>query len=902
MDISALMAALEGLLLERLPDGRFIRRGALPAWCLGLRWQALRDETPFVLGELFPFLDTFMETAEAAWRSETGGRVSSGFWTDEGMDDQDIHLEAHALRVGQSEVLVVVRNERLFQDKQRLLQRARELRLAHDALLREIEQKDVLLHAIIHELASPLHPILGMLSLLDEAPSGEHGPHAIGSALAAARRQKEVISEVLEAFSAEYAPPAVALAGAAPDVHRIMSQVAREREPVAERRDVRLEVEPRTSSCHVLAEESRLVRVLANLVDNALYRSPAGAAVRLMARREGAWVYVAVDDQGAPVPLERLPRLFGTFALRKHRKTTDGGFGLYFCRITVERWGGGIGYEPSERGGARFWVRLQAAEGGREPTGPGAVEPRSLQESDSEPPMDGSGPVGEPVGAASDAADARAVEERVARSLSTLQAAVEATADGILAVDRTGRITLVNQRLLALWNLSAQEVEAADESALLDAMLARVEDPDGFRAGVLGLQDQPEREYVDIVRLQDGRVYERHARPQRTGDAVVGRIWSYRDISDRERCLRRALFLADATRLLVSVDVERALDAVARLMVPDLADGCIIDLFDGDEPRRSLAVSRDPRSPIALEVHPSVLAGQPILYQVGSTSYLGVPIGVKDRLAGAMTLAAPPHHRYTQTDLELAEELGSRIALCIDNARLHRRAQEALRARDEFLSIASHEIRGPITSLHLAVQMLRRGQVPEQARDTTLELIEREGRRLARFVDELLDVGRIRAGTLRFALEDVDLGEIVREVTSRLGPDLARAGSALTLEIEDHVRGEWDRLRLDQIVTNLLSNAIKFGMGKPISVSVSTRDDFAVLAVRDRGMGVAADKQARMFRPFERGVSVRHYGGLGLGLYIVQTLVDGLGGHISVESALGIGSTFTVELPRRRTT
>jgi signal transduction histidine kinase len=496
-----------------------------------------------------------------------------------------------------------------------------------------------------------------------------------------------------------------------------------------------------------------------------------------------------------------------------------------------------------------------------------------------------------------DMTEVRAVEQHLEHSLSLLHATVEATADGILVVDRTGKVTLFNQQLLALWNLSAQAVEAAEERAILEAMLAQVEDPSGFRAGVLGLQDQPEREYADVIRLQDGRTYERYTRPQRIGEAFVGRVWSYRDISERERLLRRAVFLAEATRLLVSVDAERALDAVAQLMVPDLADACVIDLLDRGQ--RSLAVSRELADPIALEVHPRVRAGQPILYQLHATSYLGVPIDVECRVVGALTLAIR-HRTYTQTDLELAEELGSRIALCIDNARLHQRAQEALRVRDEFLSIASHEIRGPITSLHLAIQMLRAGQISPDAHPSILELIEREGRRLSRLVDELLDVGRIRAGTLRLDIEEVDLGEVVRNVASRVGLELARAGSALTLEVEGQVRGEWDRLRLDQIVTNLLSNAIKFGLGKPIGVSVSTRNDLAVLTVSDQGMGIAADVQARIFRPFERGVPVRHYGGLGLGLYIVKTLVDGFGGHISVESTLGSGSKFTVELPRVR--
>jgi hypothetical protein len=149
-------------------------------------------------------------------------------------------------------------------------------------------------------------------------------------------------------------------------VHLVIGRVARERKSAAGKRNIGLEVAPGASRRHVIAEENRLVRVLANLVDNALCRSPAGGTVRLTVRQEGSWVYVAIEDQGAPVPLERLSRLFGTFALRRDRAVADGGLGLYFCRIAVERWGGGIGYEPSEHGGARFWVRLQAADRGHD--------------------------------------------------------------------------------------------------------------------------------------------------------------------------------------------------------------------------------------------------------------------------------------------------------------------------------------------------------------------------------------------------------------------------------------------------------------------------------------------------------------------------------------------------------
>jgi signal transduction histidine kinase len=365
MDLSALLATLECLVLERLSDGRFVRRAALPTWCLELDRQELRAATPFVIGELFPFLDTFMEAAERAWRGDAGARVSSGFWTDMRSGGQEIHLEAVAVRVEHAEVLTVTHDDRLFRQRQRVLQRARELRLAHDALLREMEHKDVLLHTITHEIAAPLHTILGMLSLLDEAPRRESDVYAIRRALAAAREQKQVISEILEAFSAEYAPPEVALAEA-PDLHLVVEKVVREREAIARERNVGLEVAPSSSPRRVIAEHNRLIRTLANLVDNALYRSPAGGMVWLTVRQEGAWVYVVIEDEGAPVPLERLARLFGTFALRRDSAAVDGGLGLYFCRIAVERWGGGIGYEPSERGGASFWVRLQSADRGHD--------------------------------------------------------------------------------------------------------------------------------------------------------------------------------------------------------------------------------------------------------------------------------------------------------------------------------------------------------------------------------------------------------------------------------------------------------------------------------------------------------------------------------------------------------
>jgi PAS domain S-box-containing protein len=229
-------------------------------------------------------------------------------------------------------------------------------------------------------------------------------------------------------------------------------------------------------------------------------------------------------------------------------------------------------------------------------------------------------------------------------------------------------------------------------------------------------------------------------------------------------------------------------------------------------------------------------------------------------------------------------------------------AEEAIRARDEFLSIASHELRTPLTSVQLVVQSALRAASDEPAPQLSrrsLECLERQMRRLDKLISALLDTSRIRAGRLELELEPTDLGAVTREVIARFGDDLKRSGSPLSLRAEAPVVGMWDRSRVDQVVTNLLSNAIKYGRGEPIEVHVEARADKARLVVQDRGLGIPKEHMPQMFKRFERAVSARHYGGLGLGLHIVQQIVEKHGGSVTFESELGVGSTFTVELPLR---
>jgi len=224
-----------------------------------------------------------------------------------------------------------------------------------------MEQKDILVHMIVHDLAAPLHSILGTLSLMSEMPLQEPLAAWIQLSLRAATRQRQLIGEILDVFVAESGaragPPETSNP---PDVCETIERVAAELEPVARRRSVRLEVGPRVPGCTVIGEETRLFRVLTNLLDNALRHSPPAGLVTITMHRENTSVCVAVEDQGAGVPNELIPRLFEKLA-RGHERGAGTGLGLYFCRITVERWGGSIGYEARQQGGARFWVRLPFA-------------------------------------------------------------------------------------------------------------------------------------------------------------------------------------------------------------------------------------------------------------------------------------------------------------------------------------------------------------------------------------------------------------------------------------------------------------------------------------------------------------------------------------------------------------
>ncbi len=359
MDADALIAAFQAVLFERMPDGTFVCRSSVPEWCNPKCRSALRPGHPAAIDEVFPFLVVFLPDADEAWRNRKWR--TSTLWTEQGAHGEDVHLEATATYVAETPVLVISRNERLFRQQQLLLQRARELRMTHRSLVRETEAKDVLVHAIVHDLGAPLHSILGALTLLEEQPLDSSSLAWVKLALSAAMRQRAMIREILDVFTAEHGVVEGQSRGdGAPDVHEVVAEVVRELGPVAERKGIRVDVGPRSAPAAVLGEAPRLVRVVANLLENAMRHSPREGVIRVSIEHENEMIRLVVEDEGPGVPAALRPRLFEKLG-RDRVRSTGSGLGLYFCRITVERWGGRIGYEPRDGGGARFWIRLPAA-------------------------------------------------------------------------------------------------------------------------------------------------------------------------------------------------------------------------------------------------------------------------------------------------------------------------------------------------------------------------------------------------------------------------------------------------------------------------------------------------------------------------------------------------------------
>jgi len=351
------------VVLTRVEESRF-RLTTSSSWVCELL-PDLEVGATLDVAEHFPAIEAFLPDAELAWSCGAHTVRRSEIWIEQGSGDIELPLQAVAMRYGEERILLIEIPWVRYLEKLRILTRARETKLEQERLFKEIQKKEVFLHCIIHDLAGPLTATLGALSLLEKKPLDDASRRLVDLCQRVSEDQERVIRTVLEGFWAELASPKTVTleTDEIPDGLEVMGRVRDDLEPSFSNRGVALQVTSSVADSgarRVMIDRDSLARMLYNLAENALRHSPLGSVVLMRLDRERDRLRFTVEDEGPGVAPTQREQLFERFA-RGGSHTGKVGLGLYFCRITAERWGGEILHENVPEGGSRFAFHLPAA-------------------------------------------------------------------------------------------------------------------------------------------------------------------------------------------------------------------------------------------------------------------------------------------------------------------------------------------------------------------------------------------------------------------------------------------------------------------------------------------------------------------------------------------------------------
>jgi len=521
---------------------------------------------------------------------------------------------------------------------------------------------------------------------------------------------------------------------------------------------------------------------------------------------------------------------------------------------------------------------------------------------------------------------------------------LEIAADAIVTIDETQDIVHFNRGAEQMFGYDAKEVLGTPLNRLLperfraahpayvssfgrSAETARLM---GHRREVYGLRKNGTEFPAEASILKIDRTDGRHLYT-----AVV------RDVTERKALERRQQFLADLSATLAgSLEYESTLASLVRLPVPVVADGCVIDVVRESGTLRRLAYAppgslmADPLTTLAahhapdwdspavvidvlrtrepalvrdvtdewLEAHTDTAEEASLRRATGVRSLLIVPLVARDQVLGALTLMRASGEPYGESDIPLAIDVASRAALALDNARLYRDARHATQARDEVLGIVSHDLRNPLSAIAMCSKALLDGRAeesPATRRELAAAINESAGW-MSRLIQDLLDVSTIEAGRLSVQCSRESVADILERVASMFARVTEERGVTLTVTVNDDVPEiRADGERLIQAIANLVGNAAKFtGRGGAVRLHARTLGNDVAIDVEDTGPGIAADELPYVFERYwhkARGGSER---GSGLGLAIAKGIVDAHGGRIEVRSTVGVGTVFTIVVPR----
>ena len=519
-------------------------------------------------------------------------------------------------------------------------------------------------------------------------------------------------------------------------------------------------------------------------------------------------------------------------------------------------------------------------------------------------------------------AQLKAQEAELRRSEELLRQVLEHLPVGVWIADTEGRPVKVNPECHRIWGGAPRREDWAVTRALKDG----------------------ESTLNEVVRVQGAegrtRVVVNSAVPIRDADGTVrGAVGVNEDITERHRAEADLRFLLDAgIRLGVSLDFDETVQRVARAAVPHLGDVAIVDLQEpagfrrvaaahADCDRQALAdqlvqlpISGAMRSPIARAIRTRTPAWGDIaedeldafacapehgtvLRQLGISGYIVVPLVVRDQVLGALTiLSTARDRRFEARDVFTALEFGRRAGIAIENARLHAAAVQAVTLRDELLNVASHDLKTPVSAIHLRALMLERrlaGIAPPDALEGVRGII-RTTRQMETLILDLLESARAHGGKLELSVGDEDVVRLTAEAIDTVRPIAMQSGLRLEAALPSApLMVRCDRSRVLQVLSNLLGNALKFTpAGGRIRVALELNNGRAVFRVSDTGRGIAQAELPQIFERYRRASNSTGAFGIGLGLAIVKDIVDAHEGTVTAESELDVGTTITFALPR----
>jgi PAS domain S-box-containing protein len=511
-----------------------------------------------------------------------------------------------------------------------------------------------------------------------------------------------------------------------------------------------------------------------------------------------------------------------------------------------------------------------------------------------------------------DITERKHAEEELRLRKTLLEAQGEASVDGILVIAQDGSILSYNRRFVEMWRLPPEVLAVGSDEAALQAVLDQLVDAEGFLARVRELYAHPDEPSQDEIELKDGRILDRRSGPVNSEDGrYYGRIWFFRDITDRKEAEERLRRREEHFRSLIenggdiigiidpdgimrydSPSVERVLGyAPAALM-----GRSVFDFLHPDDVPRTREMLRgvldQPGVGVPVEFHFRHADGTYRLLEA-----VGKPLVTDGNLEGVVVNARDVTQRKLQ-EQQLQRAIGE-----AEQAR--EVADRANRAKSEFLSRMSHELRTPMNSILGFAQLMGKKELPPDQRKA-VEHILKAGRHLLNLINEVLDIARIESNRQQFSIEPVRVRAVLQETLNMIRPLAAqhavRVDSTIVIDGDPHVSA--DRQRLMQVTLNLLSNAVKYNRpGGLVRVSCSrfpmpagNRSRLRI-HVHDTGYGIPPEKVDRLFTPFERlGAEQSEVEGTGLGLALSRRLVEAMGGALSFETRAGEGSTFTIEL------